>query len=177
MCTYMWRLRVKNEREMEPDEGVENVRSVDWAVSSKTQKHSYTRHTEQPVWASLCRSLRSLGQCQTTKWTSKHDSSDANRAAMLGTCVCRRNVCTCCLWKLGCQNVAFSESRKHISVIITKFNAWTLSDDGQGLWMGNMQWSGGGGGFQFSKTTLLLLHFCQQKLCAHTWPWGHHHWC
>jgi hypothetical protein len=82
--------------------------------------------------------------------------------------------------KLGCQNVAFCISSKHIIGIITKWNAWRISVHDNGMLLGNTQWEVGMQGIEQLRlpVTILvvtLLWFSYRRACSNTrvmvaWP-------
>ena len=104
---------------------------------------------------------------------------------MLASCVCKNKFEDSCFRNLGCHRVAFTESWKLISFIITKWNAWAkLSGDDNGLWMDNTKMAAGEGVLagteqlrpSVPRPVAPLLHFSYRSACNYTHlVWNYRH--
>ena len=128
ICTYWWWLSVTGKREVEQYKRSEPVRSVQCAVSRKTQKYINMRHCVKPVWSSLWWSSRTLDQCQITRWAFSTEfqwcyvSSNAENLRLwwdISTYYYYVN------WDVKMHHLW--NRLKHISGCITKRNLWALT--------------------------------------------------
>ena len=92
VCTYWWWLSVTAEREAEQDKRSEPVRSVQCAVSRKTQKYINNRHCLHLYRQVSAEGHGHWGSVKSRSESPLQDSRNATSAAMIEICVFQKKV-------------------------------------------------------------------------------------